>query len=220
MTDSDSLARILIVDDHPTMRDGLAARISNEPDLAICGEAEDVDEALRLVGELNPDLVMIDISLKTGHGIDLIKQVRARHSKTKMLVHSMYEESVYAERALQAGALGYLSKQTSSETMIDAIRTVLAGKTYLSPEMTDRVVKSRVGGMIEPGKSPIESLSDRELEVFTLIGQAQKSSAIATKLHVSIHTIDTYREKLKIKLNLANSTELNRYAVQWVLENG
>lgn len=202
------------------MRDGLTTQICNEPDLAVCGEAEDVVEALRLVGELNPDLVIIDISLKTGHGIDLIKQIRGRHPKTKMLVNSMYDESVYAERALQAGALGYLSKQTTRETLIIAIHNVLAGKTYLSPEMTERILKSRVGGMIVPGKSPIESLSDRELEVLTLIGQGQTTSAIATQLHLSVHTIDTYREKLKIKLNLANSAELNRYAVQWVLETG
>ncbi len=220
MTNSISPARILVVDDHPTMRDGLAACISNEPDLTVCGEAEDIDEALRLVGELNPDLVIVDISLKTGHGIDLIKQVRARYSKTKMLVHSMYEESVYAERALQAGALGYLNKQTARETLVSAIRSVLAGKTCLSPEMTDRILKSRVGGMIEPGKSPVTGLSDRELEVLTLIGQGQTTRAIANQLHLSIHTIDTYREKLKIKLDLANGTALNRYAVQWVLEHG
>ena len=211
---------ILIVDDHPMMRDGMATRISNEPDLAVCGEADDVAAGLGLVDELNPDLVIIDISLKTGHGIDLIKRIRAGHPKVKMLVNSMYDESVYAERALQAGALGYVSKQTARETLIDAIRTVLAGKTYLSPEMTDRIVKSRVGGMIEPGKSPIESLSDRELEVLTLIGQGRTTGAIAAQLHLSVHTIDTYREKLKIKLNLANSAELNRYAAQWVLENG
>ena len=166
MTSAKTPARILIVDDHPMMRDGLTIRISNEPDLAVCGEADDVAEALRRVGELNPDLVIIDISLKTGHGIDLVKQIRARHPKMKMLVNSMYDESVYAERSLQAGAMGYLNKQTVRETVIDAIRTVLAGKTYLSPEMTDRILKSRVGGMIEPGKSPIESLSDREMEVF------------------------------------------------------
>ncbi len=220
MTSTKNPSKILIVDDHPMMRDGLAARISNEADLAVCGEADDVDVALRLVAELNPDLVMIDISLKTGHGIDLVKQIRARHPKMKMLVNSMYDESVYAERSLQAGALGYLNKETARVNVIDAIRTVLAGKTYLSPEMTDRIVKSRVGGMIEPGKSPIQSLSDRELEVFTLIGHAQTTSAIAKQLYLSVHTIDTYREKLKIKLNLPNSAELNRYAVQWVLENG
>lgn len=202
------------------MRDGLSTQISSEPGLAVCGEADDVAEALRLVGELNPDLIIIDISLKTGHGIDLIKRIRERHPNMKMLVNSMYDESVYAERSLQAGAVGYLSKQTARETLITAIRTVLAGKTYLSPEMTDRILKSRVGGMIEPGKSPIESLSDRELEVLTLIGQGKTTGAIAKQLHLSVHTIDTYREKLKIKLNLANSAELNRYAAQWVLENG
>lgn len=213
-------ARILIVDDHPMLRDGLAVRISNEPDLTVCGEAEDVDEALRLVGKLSPHLAIIDLSLKTGHGIDLIKQIRGRHPTMKMLVHSMYDESVYAERSLQAGALGYLNKQTARDNVLDAIRTVLAGKTYLSPEMTDRIVRSRVGGMIAPGKDPIASLSDRELEVFTLIGRGLTTSTIADQLHLSVHTVDTYREKLKAKLNLANGAELNRTAVQWVLENG
>lgn len=220
MSNARNPVRILIVDDHPIMRDGLTTKICNEPGLDVCGEADDVAEAMRLVGELNPDLVIIDISLKAGHGIDLIKQIRGSHPKMKMLVNSMYDESVYAERSLQAGALGYLSKQNARETLIDAIHNVLAGKTYLSAEMTERILKSRVGGMIEPGKSPIESLSDRELEVLTLIGQGQTTGAIATQLHLSVHTIDTYREKLKIKLNLANSAELNRYAVQWVLENG
>lgn len=212
--------KILIVDDHPMMRDGLTAQISNEADLSVCGEADDVNEALQKVGELNPDLVIIDISLKTGHGIDLIKRIRERHPKTKMLVNSMYEETVYADRALQAGALGYLSKQTAREKLVTAIRTVLQGRTYLSPEMTDHILKTRVGGMIQPGKSPVESLSNRELEVLTLIGQGTTTGAIAKHLHLSVHTIDTYREKLKIKLNLQNSGELNRYAVQWVLENG
>ncbi|MFN7875703.1 MAG: response regulator [Pirellula sp.] len=212
--------KILIVDDHPMMRDGLTAQISNEADLSVCGEADDVNEALQKVGELNPDLVIIDISLKTGHGIDLIKRIRERHPKTKMLVNSMYEETVYADRALQAGALGYISKQTAREKLVTAIRTVLQGRTYLSPEMTDHILKTRVGGMIQPGKSPVESLSNRELEVLTLIGQGTTTGAIAKHLHLSVHTIDTYREKLKIKLNLQNSGELNRYAVQWVLENG
>jgi DNA-binding NarL/FixJ family response regulator len=212
--------KILIVDDHPMMRDGLAAQISTEADLSVCGEAEDVNEALQKVGDLNPDLVIIDISLKTGHGIDLIKRISERYPKMKMLVNSMYDETVYADRALQAGALGYLSKQTAREKLVTAIRTVLQGRTYLSPEMTDHILKTRVGGMIQPGKSPVESLSNRELEVLTLIGQGTTTGAIAKNLHLSVHTIDTYREKLKIKLNLQNSSELNRYAVQWVLENG
>ncbi|KAA5542676.1 response regulator transcription factor [Roseiconus nitratireducens] len=213
-------AKILIVDDHPMMRDGLATRISDETDLSVCGEAEDVAEAMQKVRDLRPDLVIVDISLKTGHGIDLIKRIRTQHPKTKMLVNSTYDETVYAERSLHAGAMGYLCKQTARETLIDAIRTVLAGKTYVSPEMTERILKSRVGGIVESGKNPIDSLSNRELEVLTLIGQGQTTGAIATLLHLSVHTIDTYREKLKIKLNLANSAELNRYAAQWVLEHG
>jgi DNA-binding NarL/FixJ family response regulator len=164
--------------------------------------------------------VIIDISLRTGHGIDLIKQIRERHPKQKMLVISMYDESVYAERSLQAGAMGYLNKQIACETLIEAIRGILAGKTYLSPAMTDRILKSRVGGMIDPGESPVDSLSNRELEVLTLIGQGTTTSGIARQLHLSVHTVDTYREKLKMKLHLANSAELNRYAAQWVLENG
>jgi DNA-binding NarL/FixJ family response regulator len=149
-----------------------------------------------------------------------VKRLLTHHPKLKILVHSMYEEAVYAERSLQAGALGYLNKQHSRENLIQAIRTILAGNTYLSPEMTTRIVNSRVGGRaVGVGKSPVESLSNRELEVFTLIGKAQTNAAIAKQLHISIHTVDTYREKLKSKLNQANSAELNRYAVQWVLEN-
>lgn len=217
---TDNVAGILIVDDHPMIRDGLAACISNQADLAVCGEAEDVNDALKLVSELNPDLVIVDISLKTGHGIDLVKRLLSHQPKQKILVHSMYEETIYAERSLQAGALGYLNKQNSRENLIEAIRTILAGNTYLSPEMTTRIVNSRVGGHAAGiGKSPIDSLSNRELEVFTLIGNAQTNAAIARQLHISIHTVDTYREKLKSKLNQANSSELNRFAVQWVLEN-
>jgi len=218
MTEQQS--RIFIVDDHPMVRDGLGTRISNEPDLTVCGESDDVADALQQISELCPDLVIVDISLKSGHGIDLVKKIRGRSSKAKMLVHSMYDESVYAERALQAGAHGYLNKQAGRETVIEAIRTILAGKTYVSPEMTERIVSGRVGSTIEPGKSPIDNLSNRELEVLQLIGEGLTTSAIADRLHLSVHTIDTYREKLKLKLNLANSAELNRYAVQWVLENG
>ncbi|MFN9986776.1 MAG: response regulator [Pirellula sp.] len=213
-------ARIFIVDDHPMMRDGMATQILHEPGLSVCGEADDVEPALQLISELCPDLVIIDISLKTGHGIDLIKRLRERNSTVKMLVISMYDEAVYAERSLQAGAMGYLNKQTARETLINAIRTVLEGKTYLSPEMTDRILKSHIGGMVEPGKSPVANLSDRELEVLTLIGQGNTTGAIAKKLFLSVHTIDTYREKLKIKLSLANAAELNCFATQWVLENG
>ncbi len=220
MTNLLTRTRILIVDDHPMMRDGLRTQISNEPDLTVCGEAEDLAEGLTLANELKPDLIIVDISLKTGHGIDLIKQIRDRSPRTKMLVNSMYDESIYAERALQAGALGYVCKQTARKTLIEAIRTVLAGKTYLSAELTDKILKSRMGGNLTTGKAPIDTLSNRELEVLALIGRGNTTKAIAAELFLSVHTIDTYREKLKLKLNLANSAELNRYAAQWVLENG
>lgn len=212
-------ASIFLVEDHPVMRYGIAEQIRNEPDLTVCGEAEDANEALRLIQQLSPDLVIVDISLKSGHGIDLVRRIHEADPKLKMLVNSMYEESVYAERALQAGAMGYLSKQAARGTLVPAIRTLLSGRTYLSPEMTDRILKSRVGGKIQVGKSPIENLSNRELEVLTLIGQGKTTGAIAKQLHLSVHTIDTYREKLKIKLQLSNSAQLNRYAAQWVLES-
>jgi|688.fasta_scaffold00711_7 DNA-binding NarL/FixJ family response regulator len=217
---SSQVARILIVDDHPMMRDGMATQISHEPGLSVCGQADDVEPALILASEQCPDLIIVDISLKTGHGIDLIKRLRDRNPTVKILVSSMYDETMYAERSLQAGAMGYLNKQNAGETLITAIQTILKGKTYLSPEMTDRILKSRIGGIAESGKSPIDSLSNRELEVLTLIGQGNTTGRIAEKLFLSVHTIDTYREKLKMKLNLANGSELNRFAAQWVLENG
>jgi DNA-binding NarL/FixJ family response regulator len=201
-------ASILIVEDHPLMRDGLASQIANEPDLTVCGEAEDANEALRLVQQLHPDLVIVDICLKSGHGIELVRRIHDSDPKQRMLVNSMYDEVVYAERALQAGAMGYLSKQSARGFLVPAIRTLLSGRTYLSSEMTERILKSRIGGKVEVGKSPIETLSNRELEV------------IAKQLHLSVHTIDTFREQLKLKLHLANSAELNRFAAQWVLESG
>jgi DNA-binding NarL/FixJ family response regulator len=215
-----SISNILLVEDHPAMRDGLAAQIRIEPDLAVCGEAEDALEGLRLVQQLDPDLVIVDISLKSGHGIDLVRRIHEADPKRKMLVNSMYDEALYAERALQAGAMGYLSKQAARGTLVPAIRTLLSGKTYLSPEMTQKILTSRVGNRVQVGRCPIDSLSNRELEVLTLIGQGKTTGAIAKQLHLSVHTIDTYREKLKIKLHLSNSAELNRFAAQWVLESG
>ncbi|AMV34273.1 Oxygen regulatory protein NreC [Pirellula sp. SH-Sr6A] len=213
-------ARVLIVDDHPVMRDGIATQISHEPGLTVRGEADDVEPALFLARERSPDLIIVDISLKTGSGIDLIKRLRERNPTTRILVSSMYDESLYAERSLQVGAMGYVNKQNAGETLITAIRRVLDGKTYLSPEMTARILKSRIGGMTVIGKSPLESLSNREMEVLTLIGHGNTTGNIAEKLFLSVHTIDTYREKLKTKLNLSTGAELNRFAAQWVLENG
>ncbi|MBI1850262.1 MAG: response regulator transcription factor [Planctomycetes bacterium] len=212
-------ARILIVDDHPLVRDGLAGRISKQPDLEVCGEAADVPGALRLVASTKPDLAIIDISLKGGDGLDLIKQVRARKFETKMLVASMYDEILYAERALRAGAMGYINKQELPEDMIDAIRQVLAGQIYLSAQMRNRLLQRTVGRGPVAIRSPIESLTDRELEIFQLIGRALTTRQIAEKLHLSIKTIETHRERLKMKLKAKNAAELSRQAVAWTIEN-
>jgi DNA-binding NarL/FixJ family response regulator len=212
--------RILIVDDHPMMRAGLAAQISDEPDLEVCGQAEGVNDALDAVKSSVPDLAIIDIALKEGHGIDLVKDIKSRFPNVKMLVLSAYKESLYAERALRAGAMGYLNKQETGDKIFDAIRTVLAGDRYVSEEMTKRLVSQAIG-VADPSKaSPVETLSDRELEVFQLIGEGLTTGAIARRLHLSPHTIDTHREKIKQKLNVRTANELQREATQWQLENG
>ena len=212
-------AKILIVDDHPVVREGLAVRIARQPDLEVCGEAEDVAEALRQVSVANPDLVIVDISLKEGSGIELIKEIRARDRRIKMLVVSMYDESLYAERALGAGALGYINKQEAATKVIDAIHQVLGGEIYLSAGMTDRILHRAVDGR-QPERSSIESLTDRELEIFRYIGLGLTIRQIAEKIHRSVKTVEAHRDHIKTKLNLKNSTELIRSAVHWVLENG
>lgn len=214
------VARILIVDDHPIVREGLAARINRQPDLKVCGEAEDVADALELVKTTRPDLIIVDLSLKTGQGLELIKKVKARSEETKMLVSSMYDESLYAERALRAGAQGYINKQEISDKIIDAIRMVLSGKMYLSQRMTERLLQRAVGSAPQIVQSPIETLSDRELEIFKMIGKGCTTRQIANELHLSIKTVETHRENIKGKLNIPNSAELSREAVQWVMENG
>ena len=211
--------RIFIVDDHAMVRDGIKLQISMHQDLEVCGEAESADEAFALVKQTHPDLVVVDVSLKNGNGIELVKQIKSYDGKIKMLVSTMYNESLYAERALRAGAMGYLNKQESRDKVIDAIRAVLSGQRYLSPKMTERLVGQAVGNT-DPTQSPIDTLTNRELEVFQLIGEGVTTGAIARKLHLSPHTIDSHREKIKTKLGLKNSGELQREAVQWVLENG
>jgi DNA-binding NarL/FixJ family response regulator len=211
--------KILIVDDHPSVREGLALRISLHADLAVCGEAETEDQAIALVKQIGPDLVLVDISLKSGHGIELIKRIRSLDPAIKMLVISGFQESLYAERALRAGALGYLNKQESNEKMIEAIRTVHAGERFLSPEMSRRLISQALGAS-DATKTPIENLTDRELEIFRMIGEGLTTGAIANRLFLSAHTIDTHRENIKRKLAVSTAAELSRAAVQWLLENG
>jgi len=219
MTNPSSPKRILIVDDHPSVRAGLSLRITLHSDLEVCGEADSEDEAFKLVIQSSPDLVLVDISLKNGNGIELLKRIRTYDSTIKMLVVSGFQESLYAERACRAGAMGFLNKQESSVKLIEAIRTVLAGERFLSPAMTRRLINQSLG-VRDKTKSPIESLSNRELEIFRMIGEGLTSGAIAERLLLSPYTIDTHRENIKRKLDISNATELARAAVQWLLENG
>lgn len=211
--------RIVIVDDHPIVRRGLAEMIDEQDDLEVCGEAGDVVEALKVFDAVFPELMIIDISLNEGSGLDLVKQIRSRDNQVKMLVWSMHDESLYAERALHAGAKGFVNKQEPTDTILGAIRRVVDGKVYLSSRMTDRMLRRAVGGDNEVEQSPIEALTDRELEVFEMIGRGMTTREIAEKLHLSIKTIETHRENIKAKLNLDNSAKLGRYAAQWVLED-
>jgi DNA-binding NarL/FixJ family response regulator len=211
--------KILIVDDHPSVREGLALRISLHADLEVCGEADSEEQAITLVQQMKPDLMLVDISLKSGHGLELIKRIRSMDPTVKMLVISGFQESLYAERACRAGALGYLNKQESSEKMIEAIRTVLAGERFLSPEISRRLISQALGSS-DRKKTPIEQLTDRELEVFRMIGEGLSTGLIASRLFLSTHTIDTHRENIKRKLTLNSAAELSRAAVQWLLENG
>jgi DNA-binding NarL/FixJ family response regulator len=213
-------ARILIVDDHPAVREALAFRIDRQPDLEVCGEAADMGGALRQLADAKPDLAVVDISLKNGSGIDLIKRIKDRDDSVRMLVWSMHSESLYAERALRAGALGYINKDQATDKIVVAIRRVLAGKVYLSDAMAEKLLKRAVGGDREkPTYSPLEALADRELEVFRLIGQGVKTAEIAERLHLSVKTVETYRDRIRQKLNLTDGTELAHYATQWVVEN-
>jgi DNA-binding NarL/FixJ family response regulator len=216
--DRKSAARILIVDDHPMVREGLTMRISAQVDLEVCGEAAAEEEAIALVQRCNPDLVIVDISLKSGNGIEVIKWVKSRFPSVKMLVVSGYSESLYAERALRAGAMGYLNKQESNDKVLAAIRAVLAGQLYVSSEITQRLVGQALGAA-DTKKTPIERLTDRELEVFRMIGEGLGSGTIAERLFISPHTIDTHRENIKRKLNVRTAGELTHAAVQWALEN-
>jgi DNA-binding NarL/FixJ family response regulator len=210
--------RVLIVDDHPATREGLALRISNQADLEVCGEAADVAEAMRLLEATRPDAVIVDIQLKTGNGLDLVKRITSRDQSIRILVWSMYPDRVYARRALKAGALGYINKEHTTDRLIEAIRCVAQGKVYLCEEMAETLLSQAVGAKKGLQYAPLESLSDRELEVFRLIGEGLGTSEIARQLHISTHTVDTHRQRIKEKLNLGTATELTQTAIRWVLE--
>ncbi len=213
---SNKKIRIMIVEDHPIFRLGLKELIEQERDLIVCGEAEDVPKALNDIIQLEPDMVIVDISLKGRNGIDLIKDINKYHKSIPVLVLSMHDESLYAERALHAGARGYIMKEEASESIVKAIRTVLDGKIYASEQFMGKLLSQFANQPQNYDKSPVERLTDRELEVFIAVGKGMTTKQIAVQLNLSMKTIGTYRERIKDKLDLKNAAELIRYAVNWI----
>jgi DNA-binding NarL/FixJ family response regulator len=207
---------VLIVDDHPIVRQGLAQLINQESDLHVCGQAEDGHEALQGIRTLDPDMVVVDISLKDTSGIELIKDIKVQYPNLPVLTLSMHDEGIYAERAMRAGARGYIMKQEATEKVVTAIRRVLAGEVYVSEGMAAKMVGKLIAGPSEVGGSPVDRLSDRELEVFRLIGAGYGTREMAEKLHLSVKTIETYRAHIKEKLDLVDANELLRTAITWV----
>ena len=206
--------KVFLVDDHPIVRQGLALFIEREPDLMVCGEAEDATSALQAIRESAPDFVILDISLNGPDGLELLKTLRVRYPNLPALVLSMHDESVYAERALRAGANGYIMKQEAADKVITAIRHILGGDVYLSDRLTKQMLQQFVNGTISP-RDPLAKLSDRELEVFRLIGAGHGTRQIADELHVSTKTVESYQAHIKEKLSLRSARELVQHAVQW-----
>jgi len=209
-------ASVLIVDDHPVVREGLALRINRQPDLEVCGEAESPAEALRQIAASGPDLAIVDLLLKDGSGLELIRDIHARHPHLPVLALSILDERVYATRAFQAGAKGYIMKQEATDKVVEAIHHVFSGHVYLSDPMRLRLLDSLAGSDSTSFLSPIEQLSDRELEVFRLLGEGLGTRQIAERLHLSVKTVETYCDRIKVRLNLASRSELVRDAVLWV----
>lgn len=207
---------ILIVDDHPMMRDGLAALITAQPDLAVCAQAADAREALQAIESLRPDLVLMDISLPGKSGLEAIKDIQSLAPGLATLVLSMHDESLYAERVLRAGARGYVMKQEGGKRIMDGIRAVLEGKVFVSEKMSARIMNAFTGRRAAEATSSVESLSDREFEVFQLIGRGRSTKEIADQLHLSVKTVEVHRVNIKAKLQLTTSPELVHYAVRWV----
>jgi len=208
--------RVFLVDDHPMVRERLALLIDQQPDLQVCGEAGDSIEAVQGIETTRPDIAIIDLSLRNSNGLDLIKDIKARGCRTPMLVLSMHEENLYAERVLRAGAMGYVSKQENTRTILHAIRQVLDGGIHVSPGLANSLVKRMVGGNKRTQVPDVGLLADRELEVFLLIGQGQVTRKIAEDLSLSVKTVESYRARIKDKLRISDGVQLLQRAVQWV----
>ena len=210
--------RILIVDDHPIVRRGLADVLSREPDMEVCGGAVNVSEALKALQESSPDLVVVDITLEDSSGLELIAEIKNRWSDVRTVVWSTFDEKIFAQRAIRAGAMGYVNKEEPIERLVGAIRQVLDGSFCLSPGMTNWLIQ-RAAGARPLEEDPVGRLSNRELEAFAMLGQGMTTRAIARRLDLSPKTVETHRENIKTKLDLKNSCALIRRAVLWVLEN-
>jgi DNA-binding NarL/FixJ family response regulator len=214
-----TVTRILVVDDHPMIRERLAEVIQREPDLAVCGEAEDRHRALEMVQSTNPDLIIVDLTLKNSHGLDLIKDLHALHPELPVLVISMHDESLHAERVIRAGARGYITKQEATRKVLHAIRAVLDGNLYLSEKMSLRLASQAARRPRAKPAFPIDQLADSELRVFELIGQGYGTREIAQLLGIHMRTVETYRARIKEKLDLKDASALLRCAIHW-MESG
>lgn len=213
-------ASVLLVDDHPIVRFGMRQLIEAEQDLNVCGETDNAGDAMKLIDKLRPDIAVIDLSLHDGNGMELIKQIKARGDTTKVLVASMHDESIYAERVVRAGAMGYVNKNEAAKELVTAIREVLADHIHLSATMTGRMLGRAMGRKPEEqANSPLEALSDRELEIFELMGRGLTARQIADNLFLSIKTVDTYRRHIKEKLKLESNSELTVFAANWVRDH-
>jgi DNA-binding NarL/FixJ family response regulator len=210
--------RVLIVDDHPFVRRGLASIIAELPDVEACGEAAGIEEAYAQIRATRPTVAVIDISLPDGNGLELTKDIRVEWPHIRVLVTSMHDEKLFAERALRAGALGYIHKSEEPETFVRALRSVIKGRVFVSPQMTDQLLNRVIGEGKTDVRSPLQRLSDRELEVFELIGRGLETKQIAHRLQLSRKTVETHRERIKNKLNIRSGTELTRQAFQWVFD--
>lgn len=207
--------KIFVVEDHPIFRLGISELINQEEDLVVCGDAENVLQALEEIERLDPDLAVVDISLKSSDGIELVKELNRKKKGLPVLILSMHDEFLYAERALRAGARGYIMKQEAMASVVKAIHQVLDGKIYFSDRVKEYILTHLTDGSRQVGNSPITRLTNRELEVYRMVGKGFGTREIAVKLHLSIKTIGTYRERIKEKLGLKNATELVRHAVHW-----
>ncbi|HVS51559.1 MAG TPA: response regulator transcription factor [Opitutaceae bacterium] len=217
---ADQRRRILLIDDHPFMRAGLAQLIERQPDLMICGEAGNPTEAFQALAKTKPDLALTDLTMPGRSGLEFIKDLLAAEPRLPVLVVSMHDELVYAERALRAGARGYIMKEAGGENLLAAIRQVLGGEVYASPRMSARILQGLSGTRPRGSSSPIEKLTDREFEIFQLIGQGKSTRDLAAQLHLSPKTVDVHRSHIKEKLELKDATALIRHAVRWVETQG